>query len=185
MKYTKTCCKHPEGRDNHGTPEEVESRPFIKFLSKYKNLVGAEIGVRYGCNALRIFNFLNLNKLYLIDKSKTKDAEINLEKYKDKIIWLVGTSKEMYKNIDDNSLDFVYIDGDHRYEYVKSDILLYFPKVKETGWIGGHDYKDIARGRAVMKAVHEMFGNDITVQPPWWDWWAEKYNFKLVEYKNG
>ena len=36
-------------------------------------------------------------------------------------------------------LDFVYIDGNHAYEYVKKDIGLYYPKLKKGGVIGGHD----------------------------------------------
>lgn len=40
----------------------------------------------------------------------------------------------------DESLDFVYIDANHKYEYVKQDISLWFPKVRKGGIIAGHDY---------------------------------------------
>lgn len=39
-----------------------------------------------------------------------------------------------------NSLDFVYIDGDHSGEAVRADIEAWLPKVKPGGYICGHDY---------------------------------------------
>lgn len=41
---------------------------------------------------------------------------------------------------DDNSLDFVWIDGNHDYEAVMDDITAWLPKLKTGGWMGGHDY---------------------------------------------
>ena len=43
------------------------------------------------------------------------------------------------KLIEDKSLDFIFIDADHHYEHVRSDILTWLPKVKDDGWIIGHD----------------------------------------------
>lgn len=59
-------------------------------------------------------------------------------------------------NFEDESLDFVYIDGEHTYKGVKKDIELFMPKVKNGGFIGGHDYKPKWKG--VMEAVNESFG---------------------------
>lgn len=50
------------------------------------------------------------------------------------------TSEEASKNFEDNSLDFVFIDAAHDYESVRNDINFWYPKVKEGGIIGGHDY---------------------------------------------
>lgn len=61
------------------------------------------------------------------------------------------------KDYKDNSLDFVYIDADHRYEFVKADIDAWYPKVKKGGYIGGHDYEPGWAG--VVKAVDEKFGD--------------------------
>ena len=36
--------------------------------------------------------------------------------------------------------DWVYVDGNHQYEFVKQDLELYFPKVKPGGFIAGDDY---------------------------------------------
>jgi cephalosporin hydroxylase len=46
----------------------------------------------------------------------------------------------MFEN---NSLDFVYIDANHAYNYVVQDIELWYPKVKKGGYLCGHDYIDM------------------------------------------
>ena len=43
--------------------------------------------------------------------------------------------------LDNNTLDIVYIDGDHSYKGVKRDLELVYPKVKNGGYIMGHDYE--------------------------------------------
>lgn len=52
--------------------------------------------------------------------------------------------------------DFVFVDGDHSYEGCKKDIELWYPRVKEGGWLLGHDYKQ-GRHVGVKKAVDEIF----------------------------
>jgi hypothetical protein len=55
----------------------------------------------------------------------------------------------------DNSLDFVFIDGDHTLAGVTADIAAYFPKVKAGGILAGHDYH--AAEYQVKEAVNEYF----------------------------
>jgi hypothetical protein len=43
-------------------------------------------------------------------------------------------------SVPDNSLDFVYIDGNHSFFSVVEDLTLWSPKVKVGGVISGHDY---------------------------------------------
>lgn len=63
----------------------------------------------------------------------------------------VGASK----NYGDKTIDFIFIDANHEYIYVKNDIEAWFPKVKVGGIIAGHDYES---GWAdVDKAVNEFF----------------------------
>jgi hypothetical protein len=66
-----------------------------------------------------------------------------------------GDSVKTSQTYEDDSLDFVFIDGDHRYEFVKADIEAWVPKVKSGGIIAGHDYGWCSD---VRKAVHEFFG---------------------------
>lgn len=59
------------------------------------------------------------------------------------------------------TVDFVYIDGNHLYNYVKSDIQDYLPLIKSSGYIGGHDYTEWHPD--VMRAVNDVLGvPDIT-----------------------
>ena len=69
-------------------------------------------------------------------------------------IWIRKTSAEASKEIKDKSLDFVFIDGNHAYEFVKQDIVLWAPKVRCGGIICGHDIQR----EGVQKAVEEVLG---------------------------
>jgi hypothetical protein len=67
-------------------------------------------------------------------------------------------SAEAIHFFNDSSLDFVYIDALHTYDGVISDINLWLPKIKDNGFIGGHDY-DIENFPGVVQAVNEVFGS--------------------------
>ena len=63
-------------------------------------------------------------------------------------------------------IDFLFIDGCHSYEAVKTDIESWLPHVKAGGVILGHDYLKVASGTGfiwefpgVAQAVHEKFEN--------------------------
>ena len=160
------------------------STAFLKKVFKNKKLKGAEIGVLKGENAISIKEALNMERLYLIDiwdeylhEEKTKT--LNFFKYyegvkkifKDykNVIIIRGDSIEVAKTIKNNSLDFVYIDGNHDYEFVKKDIDVWYHKVKKGGYICGDDYCKSWKG--VIKAVNEFI---------------EKNNFKLIsKHKEG
>lgn len=50
------------------------------------------------------------------------------------------TSAEAATHVEDGSLDFVFIDGNHLYEHVLRDLQLWVPKVRKAGVVAGHDY---------------------------------------------
>ena len=56
----------------------------------------------------------------------------------------------------DQSIDLVYIDGDHDYANVKSDILAWRNKIRPGGYIAGHDFGHDMPG--VAQAVRELLG---------------------------
>jgi hypothetical protein len=89
----------------------------------------------------------------------------NIVKYK-------MTSKEASKLFENESLDFVYIDGNHIYESVKEDIEIWFPKIKTGSYIGGDDFdvtQKIEHIRGVYKAIMELFnGPDMTFPDTSW-----------------
>jgi hypothetical protein len=50
------------------------------------------------------------------------------------------TSMEALADVPDESLDFVYIDGNHDFRYVAEDISEWSKKVRVGGAVSGHDY---------------------------------------------
>lgn len=65
---------------------------------------------------------------------------INTRHYNDKIIHHKEFSENIFHKFEDESFDFIYVDGNHSYEAVKRDLENYLPKIKNGGFIGGHDY---------------------------------------------
>lgn len=73
------------------------------------------------------------------------------------------------KLYEDCSLDFVFIDASHEYDFVKQDILTWLPKVKVGGWIGGHDFTpNNPPTNGVDTAVKEIFKDDFVVDYVSW-----------------
>ena len=66
-------------------------------------------------------------------------------------------SADAVKDFDDESLDFVYIDGDHCFEAVVADISMWLPKVRKGGIISGDDYFR-SKGNARMHVVEAVQG---------------------------
>lgn len=56
-------------------------------------------------------------------------------------------SMEAVKNFKDNSLDFVYIDGNHDFANVVNDIHQWQKKVRSGGIVAGHDYAFFSGGK--------------------------------------
>lgn len=75
------------------------------------------------------------------------------------------TSQEAAEGFADESLDWIYVDGDHSEEAVYQDLLAYFPKIKPGGLITGDDYDWISKDgeRAVKNAV-DRFLEDLPVE---------------------
>lgn len=90
-----------------------------------------------------------------------KEFETNIRPFTNpkslcKVSIIRGESHRVLDEFDDGSLDFIYIDADHRYMPVVRDIELYLPKLKKGGIIAGHDYCDY--WQSVVDAVHDTVG---------------------------
>ncbi|KKM96434.1 hypothetical protein LCGC14_1178130 [marine sediment metagenome] len=131
-------------------------RPSFRFMKNIfdgKLVKGAEIGVERGRNSKSILKELNIEKLYLIDPwinyEEIDNNWTNIDenyKYvlrefeKNKKVEIIKYYSDYAVNLFKmDSLDFVYIDANHSYEYVYQDISIWFPKVKKGGVIAGHD----------------------------------------------
>jgi predicted O-methyltransferase YrrM len=74
-------------------------------------------------------------------------------------------SVEFSRTKADKSLQFVFIDGDHRYDGVIRDLEAWIPKVRPGGFIAGHDI-DVPD---VAKAVTQRIGKYNLSEPrTWW-----------------
>lgn len=160
---------------------------FIKNEKTWSDVVGVEIGTLRGLNAVSIVQNLNIKQLYLVDpyilyddginayQNRTKDYKIaqqNVKAFKDKVTFVTKKSEDAVDDIP-NDLDFVYIDGNHSYEYVKKDIEMYYPKVKPGGILGGHDFRAGFYGlcTAVLEFANE---HQINLYGDHTDWWFVK-----------
>lgn len=115
----------------------------------------AELGVFAGDLAVWIEKELRPAKFWAVDcylgpvgGSGDQDG-FNVEHYEQDILaWYAGqrtqltrmTSGDFFKTLRDGELDAVYIDADHSYEGVKADLEAARHKVRDGGWIFGHDW---------------------------------------------
>lgn len=132
------------------------------FSTKYINVI--EIGARYGDSSKIILENLNVNKYIIIDPYTSYEEYIGdgfnkiishdnddkiFNKIKNKLETLhknmifyrkFSTDKNTINAIEDNSIDLIFIDGNHTYKYVLDDLENYYPKLKKTGIMCGDDF---------------------------------------------
>ena len=72
---------------------------------------------------------------------------------------------------DDESIDHVWLDGDHNYSAISADIAAWMPKVKRGNVLGGHDWSE-ENYPGVVRAVREAFGNEWQHAPSGTGWLA-------------
>jgi hypothetical protein len=71
-----------------------------------------------------------------------------------------NTSAGSCSQFPDNYFDWIYIDGNHRYEFVKLDLEMFLPKVKHHGLVAGDDYGSAGWWQdGVTKAVDEAIAS--------------------------
>lgn len=149
---------------------EIASRNELVKLLEHYNLpkVVVEIGVAEGMFTEKLYRD-DLDKLYLVDIWKHTDLiegcanypqgwhDTNLNRVKrlfggkENVEILQGLSYKMAAKIPDNSCGLIYIDGDHSYEGVRTDMLVYWGKLVVGGILAFHDYGNPVYG--VNKAV--------------------------------
>lgn len=134
-----------------------------------KKIVAAEIGVYRADNSLSILKHLYLSKLYCIDPWKEyyekegvtfpdiaraeSVARNKLMPYSDKVEILKMPSERAIPTLP--MCDFIYIDGNHDFEFAYSDMKLSWKKVKKGGIMAGHDYNHTGVMRALVRFCYE------------------------------
>jgi hypothetical protein len=151
--------------------------------------VCAEIGVWKGDFSAQILGKVQPASLHLIDPWKVEPDEIysqaiygsrsNNQEQMDALYQTVterfkrevrsgvvtihrASSSEACALFDEDYFDWIYIDGNHLYEFVKQDITMYYPKLKRGGYITGDDYVDGGWWQGgVKKAVDELISTGL------------------------
>jgi len=138
------------------------------------NLVGCELGTHVGTSAIYLLEHVeNIHTHICIDPYISyNDApgmampqdfydyvksvwDKNRELYPERILFIHDTSDAASNMIEDSSLDYVFVDGNHSYEFTLRDLENYWPKVKPGGLISGHDYNTVG-WFGVNEAVKEF-----------------------------
>lgn len=113
-----------------------------------------------------ILNYNNQNQvMYITDLVTRNIFYMNLHDHiKSGRIIMCPSLLHEWIGINEDRPDFIFIDGDHRYESVKRDIehaMQFRPRI-----IGGHDYSP--EWPDVIKAVDERFSKIGVVGTIWW-----------------
>jgi SAM-dependent methyltransferase len=146
-------------------PDRDEVREFIVRRMPRRGVV-AEIGVDLGDFSEKILSLNRPRELHLIDpwtveSGEYRQREVALESARKlgsvarfdlvrerfssdiaggSVILHRANSEVAGAEFPDNFFDWVYIDGNHSYEFVRQDLELYFCKLKPGGYIVCDDY---------------------------------------------
>jgi Methyltransferase domain len=180
-----TAASAPEPKGSRGGSEVWAARE--NLIREFpRNGTGVEVGTWKGGFAARLLAIAEPTTLHLVDPwehreetefqgvpygSKAANGQQDLDEIYNgvlgrfageiesgKVIVHRMASKEAAAGFQDGSVDWVYIDGDHHYDAVKSDLELWYPKVRAGGLLSGDDFRIDDRwwGDGVTRAVEEF-----------------------------
>jgi protein YibB len=119
-----------------------------------------EVGTFKADFAERLLTLCEPRKLYCVDPYESyadykdtinsrmplgaiyQDARARLARFGDRVEFMRAYSVNAAQNFSEESVDFVYIDGNHAFQYVYQDLCLWYAKLKVGGVISGHDALD-------------------------------------------
>jgi len=144
----------------------LNRKELAKHFKSLKYKKGAEVGVHAGYYSRVLLDIIPDLELYMVDSWNKHEGRrrayievqetFTPEKYPGAKI-IKGNSTDVAKQIEDGSLDFVFIDAAHDYQSVKDDLNAWHKKVRKGGIMSGHDYYESRSGMlGVIKAVDEF-----------------------------
>lgn len=159
------------------SPREIPNvgREDLARLFHYLHFkAGAEIGTERGYFAETICRNNPDVQLYCIDpyraykgyrehKSQRKldgfyaEAQKRLSEYQYRVDFVRRLSIEAASSLYDESLDFIYIDGNHSLLHVVQDLCYWVPKVRSGGIVAGHDYIRRAHTGYALHVVQAVY----------------------------
>jgi len=123
----------------------IRRNDFTQLINERKYKIGVEIGVYKGIFSNYLLKESELDKLYSIDPWRNIDGSSNLwlakkcrnklKQYGNRSIIIETTSMDAVKAFEDESIDFIYIDGDHSYKATMDDMVSWLPKIKIGGCV--------------------------------------------------
>jgi len=120
--------------------------------------VCAEIGVYQGDFSQKILNQSSPSELWLVDPWEVQSGDydhdwlnktltpamyqhvIKMFVHQPEVKIVRGYSKDMASTIPNDYFDWVYIDADHTWMGISTDVHAWWPKIKSGGWLCGHDF---------------------------------------------
>jgi len=146
-----------------------------RLLKNTGRLVGVEVGV-YKAEFTEYFCREGL-KIYGVDPwsdyplEKRQERQDFLYEHAKRVVkdypnctFIRKTSIEAAKDFEDESLDFVYIDGNHCFMSIAEDLYTWTPKIKKGGIISGHDYAHTPNPRIDKSCLHVKFVVDAWIK---------------------
>jgi len=148
---------------------------FSRIIKKYKLKIGIEVGVAFGGHAENLLTETKIDQLIGIDPYRYQndyDDQMDLSQNYLDVIYNFTLQRlkkfgKRYKHLRmfsktaasqvSKKIDFVYIDANHAYKSIQTDLAIWSSKVRKGGIIGGHDYlnKEFSHP-GVNKAVDEF-----------------------------
>ncbi len=167
----------------------------VKFFNQHPEIkIGVEVGVAAGDHIHRLLSDTKIEKIWGVDPYVLDSWDLSgyidmdnqyggfdnfyslvsnrLSSHGDRVELIRMTSVEAAKKFKDNSLDFVYIDGDHT--DIQSDVDAWESKVKPGGYIMGHDWMHPSFG-TITDVLTQYYGERITgIDGPVHVWYVKK-----------
>lgn len=144
---------------------------------------GAEVGVWKGayseafCRAIPGVAWTCVDPWapYADYREKKNDAALIADAYAEarqrlapyRCTFLQASSVEAAAQIEDGSLDVVYIDGNHEAPFVRQDLEAWTPKLQPGGILSGHDYRVPPESKPFIqvKAAVDQYASDHAIAP--------------------
>ena len=182
--------EHMAKRSEQVSPIRVYKHPYqlkrdglAKLFGEWGFKKGVEVGVREGAFSEVLCKYMPDLDLTCVDPWSVADYRSSMlgqeqqdkyyatcvermKPYSAKIVRL--PSMEAVRDIPDESLDFVYIDGSHEFDDVMRDIIEWSKKVRKDGIVSGHDYYRFKKAGVVqsvdlytyMHSINEWYLTD-------------------------
>lgn len=186
-------------------PDFTDRISLLEYVNQsFPNGIGVEVGSASGCFTKQILaTWKSCEMLHCIDLWAHQESgypddcnlsdDVQKERYKRFLLDFKGVPNinviKQWSHIasalfDDESVDFIYLDANHSTAGCMSDLVAWYPKLKNGGIISGHDYcpgngegygvKDAVDGFAkenglVVASTKNEFCRDSGVYGPCWE----------------